>query len=322
MTVSSLHRLGGAGTLACVPLCSRSLFRTFVGLPAAAFLAAFALSAGPARAGNEAQPSTLTTDQASKKVWTNDDLRALESTPLSFESEAVAAARNASAPSAPQAPPKAMLPKEQDPAWYRVQLASLHAQLAEIEAKRHEIQAALDSHRGGTNALNMVEDSEGIRPRSELQILDQRRTAILAKIDALEDQAHRNGIPPGELRREPTAADYAVDRYMNYALATAPPPGPPHTEQEWRARFAELRRKLDFAKRELDVLQQELGIAWVQYYPDPAKTMKEEYTFREVNQLRARITEKKTEIGSLEQQISDLEDDLRHAGLPAGWSRE
>ena len=137
----------------------------------------------------------------------------------------------------------------------------------------------LDSHRGGTNALNMVEDPEGIRPESELQILDQRRTAILAKIDALEDQAHRNGIPPGELRREPSAADYAATAYMNYTLATAPPAGPPHTEQEWRARFAELRRNLEFAKRELDVLQQELGIAWVQYYPDPAKTMKEAYTF-------------------------------------------
>jgi multidrug resistance efflux pump len=293
-----------------------------MGVAAAALVAVFALSANPARAANEGQPATLTTDQAAKKVWTNDDLRALESTPLSFESEAVAAARNATAPGAPQAPAKGMLPKQLDPAWYRVQLASLHAQLAEIEAKQHEIRAALDGHRSGTNALNMVEDSEGIRPQSELQILEERRTAILAKIDALEDQAHRNGIAPGELRREASAADYAVIRYMNYALATAPPPGPPHTEQEWRARFAELRRKLDFAKRELNVLQQELGIAWVQYYPDPLKTIKEEYTFREINQLRARIAEKKVEITSLEQQISDLEDDLRHAGLPAGWSRE
>ncbi|HTQ87581.1 MAG TPA: hypothetical protein VMI93_15285, partial [Candidatus Solibacter sp.] len=70
-----------------------------------------------------------------------------------------------------------------------------------------------------------------------------------------------------------------------------------------------------------DVLQQELGVAVVQYYPDPNKTLKESVTFREENRLRARIADKKAEIGSLHEQISDLEDALRRAGGPPGWAR-
>jgi len=297
----------------------RSLFRR--ALPSLA-IAAFAAFSSPAAQSAQAPSAPPPPNDAPVKVWTNDDLRALGSVPLSFDSEAVASVQGAQAAGS-AAPPQAkpLLPKTKDPGWYRVQLAPLHAEVAQIEAKQRQIRAQLASHRGGTNALNMVEDPEAMNPQGVIEALEQGRKVLLAEIDALEDLAQRNAIPPGELRREPSPADYAIYGYMQYALDSAPPPGPPRTEQEWRARFAALRAQLDRAQRELDVLQQELGIAWVQYYPDPAKTMKEGYTFREVNQLRARIAEQKAKVASLQQDISDLEDDLRHAGGPPGWSR-
>ena len=285
-------------------------------LAAVAMVAGCALAAPPARAAEAAQP--LQGDVV-KKVWTNDDLHALESLPLSFESESVAAAKTASAKGGTA--PAAMLPKQRDPGWYRVQLAALRVQLAGIEARQKEIRAELNSHRGGTKPLNLAEDAEGVTPQSALEALETQRKAVLKKMDALEDLAQRNGIPPGELRRAPTAADYAASQYMDAVLAAEEPQRAPRTEQEWRARFAELRRKLARAKDELDVLQQELGIAVVQYYPDPNKTLKESITFREENKLRAKIAAKKAEIGALQQQISDLEDELRQAGNPPGWSR-
>ena len=285
-----------------------ALRRILTALAAAVLSVAFA-STAPAQ---EAPP---------KKVWTNDDLHALEGAPLSFESDAVIAARHPSAPGAAKAAGKAMLPKERDPGWYRVQLAALRTQLHDIEARQRQIRAELDSHRGGSQGLNLAQDAEGVTPQSALDALEARRKAVLKRIDALEDQAHRNGIPPGELRREPTAADYAAAGDQQFVLRSAAPPEPPHTEQQWRTRFAELRLRLAHAEKELDVLQQELGVAVVQYYPDPNKTLKESVTFREENRLRARIADKKAEIGSLHEQISDLEDALRRAGGPPGWAR-
>ncbi len=297
-----------------------SFFRRALPALAIAALAAFTSPAGVRAQAPNLPPAP---NDAGIKVWTNDDLHALENYPLSFDSQAVASIPGAQAPgSAAPAQAKPLLPKTKDPGWYRVQLASLRAEAAQIEAKQRQIRAQLASGRGGTNALNMVEDPEGLNPKSILEILEQRRKVVLAKIDELEDLAQRNGIPPGELRREPSPADFAVSSYEQYALNSAPPPGPPRTEQEWRARFRELRAKLDRAQRELDVLQQELGIALVQYYPDPAKTLKEGYTFREVNLIRARLAEKKAEVASLQQDISDLEDDLRRAGGPPGWGRD
>ncbi len=303
----------------------RSFFRRALPALAITVLAAFTSPAGLRAQAPNAPPAP---NDAATKVWTNDDLRALEHAPLSFESVTVSSIPGAHAPgsAAPlQAKPVLLktpkTPKTEDPGWYRAQLAPLRAEAAQIEAKLRHIRAQLASGRGGTNALNMVEDPEGVSPKSAIEVLEQRRKAALAKIDALEDLAQRNGIPPGELRREPSPADFAASSYEQYAIESAPLPGPPRTEQEWRARFGELRAKLGRAQRELDVLQQELGIALVQYYPDPAKTMKEGYTFREVNQLRARIAEKKAEVASLQQDLSDLEDDLRHAGGPPGWSR-
>jgi len=295
-----------------------------VTLPRVFAAAAIAIGAGcafaliPALAADTVQPSQGDTP---KKVWTNDDVHALERIPLAFESETVAAAKAAPSKADTSAAARSLPPKQRDPGWYRVQVASLRGQLSAIEARQKDIHAQLDSHRGGTQGLNLMEDSEGVTPQSALEVLEARRRAVLSQIDALEDLAHRNGIPPGELRREPSPADYAADSYMQAVLATPEPPAALRTELEWRARFAELRLRLARAKQELEILQRELGVAYVQYYPDPMKTLKEEYTFREVNQLRARIAAKKAEIGMLEQQISDLRDDLRRADLPPGWAR-
>lgn len=282
----------------------------------AIFAASWLVPAAPAR--NDARAGQAPSGQETK-VWTNDDLRSLANTPLSFDSDIRA---DAVAPAATREPgKKPLLPREKDPAWYRVKLASLDAQIAGIQAKERRIQDVLKKGHGGSNALNVVVDPEGLNPEGSLQALAQERQTVMKKIDALHDLARRNGILPGELRREATASDYSVSDYEQFAVRSAPPEEPPQTEAQWRARFAALRRKLEWAERELEVLRREWGSSLLQYYNDPLKIEKEQYTRREINELRARIAEKKAEIASLKQRISDLEDDLRHAGGPPGWSR-
>ena len=93
-------------------------------------------------------------------------------------------------------------------------------------------------------------------------------------------------------------------------------------EAYWRKRFAEARGKLRDADRELDILQRELNLKEMQYYPDPTKALREQYDRKEINAYRQKITDKQREVEQLRQALSDLEDELRRAGGDPGWSRE
>jgi hypothetical protein len=95
----------------------------------------------------------------------------------------------------------------------------------------------------------------------------------------------------------------------------------PNSEKAWRKRFADQRKKIADAELELDVLQREAQKADIQYYSDPQKAMKEQFTRNEINEKNAKIEEKKKQIADLKQKLSDLEDQLRASGGDAGWAR-
>ncbi len=93
-------------------------------------------------------------------------------------------------------------------------------------------------------------------------------------------------------------------------------------EANWRGRFGKIRTKRNQAQKELDILQRELSILEVQYYNDPNKALREQLTRTDINDRLKKIQDKKSEIQKLNQQLSDLEDDLRRAGGNPGWARE
>lgn len=92
-------------------------------------------------------------------------------------------------------------------------------------------------------------------------------------------------------------------------------------EAYWRKQFAAIDYKIATAQTELDILQRELNMGYVQYYPNPNTAMKEGVTRREINELRKAIDDKRKEIRELKNERDELETALRHAGGPAGWSR-
>jgi hypothetical protein len=94
------------------------------------------------------------------------------------------------------------------------------------------------------------------------------------------------------------------------------------TEAYWRKKFAALDYQIKTAQTELDILQREHNLGLVQYYPNPATAMKESVTRNEINAHRKAIADKKKELAEFKKQRDDLEDELRHAGGPAGWARE
>ncbi len=266
---------------------------------------------------NASQPADAVRAEDEKKVWTNEDVESLRAISAIMESGLGAAGESSRPDGAP-----AFYTKFKDPRWYREQLEPLRAELDRTTAELRRLRAILKSGKGGTNTIVLDQDTEGITPESAVVILQQRRVSLFKQIDALEDLAQKNGILPGELRKDRSPEELAFSAYLDAAAQDVPEPETPKTEEQWRKRFAELREQLYYSQKELNILQWEWNTSLVQYYPDPNKAIREEFTLRELNTLARKIREKKAEIAQLKQAISDLEDDLRHAGGPPGWSRE
>ena len=95
----------------------------------------------------------------------------------------------------------------------------------------------------------------------------------------------------------------------------------PNGEKAWRRRFAEQHKKIADAEKQIEILQRELEKSSVQYYADPTKAMNEQNNRAEINDKTAKIDAKKKELAQLQQQLDDMEADLRKAGGDPGWAR-
>jgi hypothetical protein len=93
-------------------------------------------------------------------------------------------------------------------------------------------------------------------------------------------------------------------------------------EKEWRAKFAKAHAKLQRDQAELDVDQRELGKLQVQFYPnDPAKQLGQSLTNADVHNQQEKIDKDKQTIQNDQNDISNLEDELRKSGGDSGWAR-
>jgi hypothetical protein len=95
---------------------------------------------------------------------------------------------------------------------------------------------------------------------------------------------------------------------------------PASDEATWRARFGDLRHKLQQDQAELDIMQRELGVLNMQYYSDPNKAMQQQLSRDDINKKSAAIDAKKKQVADDQQAISDAEDALRKAGGDPGWA--
>jgi hypothetical protein len=91
----------------------------------------------------------------------------------------------------------------QDPAWYRVQAASLRARLEAEQANLGDFTQALDDARelrSTAVGMDLSAYDIGITPEDTIAMLQNRVRETQSELDALEDLARHNDIPPGTLR--------------------------------------------------------------------------------------------------------------------------
>ncbi len=92
-------------------------------------------------------------------------------------------------------------------------------------------------------------------------------------------------------------------------------------ESAWKQRFAAARRQLAMDQQDLRVSQRQLGLDQLQYYSDPSKAMQQQYSNSDLVKDRAHIADVQKRVAADQAHIDQLTDELRKAGLPAGWSR-
>ena len=148
----------------------------------------------PLRAASKPRAGT---DSQKTVVWTNDDLERLHDLgPIS-----IVGRTDEGRPASASAPGPYV--KTQDPEWYAEQAAKLRDELARRRAQLGGYRQAIEDARSlktMTGGINLDEGDIGITPQAGIEILQQRVSEAKTELDALEDLARRNDIPPGTLR--------------------------------------------------------------------------------------------------------------------------
>lgn len=150
-----------------------------------------------ARTPRAATPHAVLASDA-KQTWTNEDLERLSKAPGLISVVGQPTNEFLQGVSAP-----ARQSRTKDPAWYAAQAASLNVRLESEQADLRSFTQALNHVRelkSTTGGVNLAEDDIGITPEATIEILQNRVRETQRELDALEDLARRNGIPPGTLR--------------------------------------------------------------------------------------------------------------------------
>ena len=95
-------------------------------------------------------------------------------------------------------------------------------------------------------------------------------------------------------------------------------------EKYFRSKADKLRSQMEFHRRQLAVLKQQLGLAKMQYYPDPQKTLEQESTpsfQKDVDKLRAKIAAAEKAVADDQKAMDDLQQELRQERGDPGWIR-
>ena len=147
----------------------------------------------PQKPGDQdSQPQTIPAAERkkTKKVWTNDDLGGGNvAMPSADEKNSTTAKKAAVKPATPQ-----------EAAAFRKQLATLQAQLTNVEKQIADLKSFSKGETPGANGLQMHKAYTMEPIENQVQKLEDKRKSIAAQIDGVYDAARKRGLEPGQLR--------------------------------------------------------------------------------------------------------------------------
>jgi hypothetical protein len=154
----------------------------------------FVAVAIPLRAANRPHVGT---DSQTAVVWTNDDLERLHGLGLI----SIVGQVDQEKPNPPTLDEEYV--RTQDQEWYADEAATLRDELEYRRAELNRYSQAIEAARSletTTPGIDLSDGDIGITPEAGIEILQQRLNETQTELDALEDLARRNDMPPGTLR--------------------------------------------------------------------------------------------------------------------------
>ena len=141
------------------------------------------------------QPPAKDADaKKSKKVWTNDEVSGLNS-PVSVVGD----------PSNAKKSEKGSVPganaNSSTIARFRSELQKLHADLELFDKKIADLKKFNSGETTGTAGLQLHRGYSTVPIPDQIKQLETKKQQTQARIDALEDEARKKGIQPGQLRQ-------------------------------------------------------------------------------------------------------------------------
>jgi hypothetical protein len=266
----------------------------------------FATISAPVMAagGSSAVATPKPKPDVEKKIWTNDDFPASAPTSQADPAELAVAALVTESPATEgdSENSSASVNPEQDPRFYILQMASLENELASVESQEQQLRNFRATSTGIQPGLQLYAPCEGVGTDNLIAQLDARRSEILQQMDALSDTARRNDLPPGILR---DASDLA---------ATLETPLSPEEQQDMlKTQAHDLARELDETRgiaQASEAQAQSQGITLAQ----PNANTGGNLTTNMLENVDRRAQ-------TLQNQLSDVEDQARHSGIAPGLLR-
>jgi hypothetical protein len=141
------------------------------------------------------------TKKKPKKVWTNDEIStrggigSVSVVGNSADTDTKPSSKDDSTQTTNASPLK-----ERQVAAYRNRLHQLHIELETTEKKISELRNFKADNTSASGGINMNHRYSMTPVEDQVKRLEEKKKQLQIQIDAVEDQARKNGVEPGELR--------------------------------------------------------------------------------------------------------------------------
>ncbi|HEX3543585.1 MAG TPA: hypothetical protein VHT31_03585 [Candidatus Acidoferrum sp.] len=150
--------------------------------------------------GSAAETTTEKSKTKSKKVWTNDEISGVGGDgAISVVGKAGAAGSKAPSNNFQEITTGSSA-RDQQAAVYRDRLHKLNIQLEMINKKIAELRNFKAENSSPSGGINMHQRYDMTPVEEQVKELEEKRKHVQGQIEAIEDQARKNGFEPGQLR--------------------------------------------------------------------------------------------------------------------------
>lgn len=141
------------------------------------------------------------TKKKPKKVWTNDEISTVGGDgSISVVGNSADADTKPSSKDDSTKTTSGSALKEKQIAAYRDRLRQLHNQLETTEKQISELRNFKADNTSASGGINMNHRYSMTPVEDQVKRLEEKKKQLQIQIDAVEDQARKNGVEPGELR--------------------------------------------------------------------------------------------------------------------------